>query len=1063
MKGINLWAILFLLSFSDVVRAAPGALSVHRPWGWAENKGQLTDGNGMGLPDVKYYGQDGGVFVFCYPGRIGFVFTKTENISEATGLNGSCRDRARPVSTISANLIFVNANLAAPIVASEQEGYEQNFYLAHTGESGITHIHCYKTITYKSIYPYIDMVLHIKEHGMKYEFVVHPKGKISDIGMQWQGLSGLQMAENGGIRYDLPIAGYDGMVESGPVSYQSCKIIPTRFEKKGQIIGFETSSFSRRKTLIIDPDLSWGTYFGGSAADGAQAIQSDAQGNIYMAGFTNSTSGIATSGAFHSAMGTPANMDAYLAKFDNAGKLLWATYYGGTADEIGFGVDVDHNGNAYLTGWTQSSTGIATKGAFQTSFGGNYDAFLAKFNGKGLLQWSTYYGGANDDYAFAVKTADSGKIYICGYSESNSAIASSGGFKTTNSGGYDAYLAKFDSSGARQWATYFGGTAFDLAYSLAHDTSGNMYISGYTSSSSGIATKGAYQTSYGGGNNDAFVAKFNTSGSLLWATYFGGDGTNTGHIATDKSGNLVLAGSTTSLFGIASTNGYKKTLAGGFDAYVALFNSSGNRLWSTYLGGVNDDEIDAVTTDRYGYIYVAGTTFSSSGIATKGAYQTSLGGGSDVFLAKISNVGIPVWASYYGSGKDEGAFGLVTDSANNVYAAGYTFSMAGIATSGAYQGTNGGNKDAFLLKFGFDYRYDAGVTAIPSPKGILCSGPSQVQVDITNYGSKELDSLQIGWSIVGKDQLPHIWKGKLKHDSTALVALGSYDFPAGNDTVKAWTKLYSGIIDSVPENDTTYIIYKVNPTPAALTGKSAEICLGDSLLLGAKADSGNTYSWTSRPAGFSSAANQPKIAPNANTVYYLTETDTKTGCIGKDSVRITVNKTPIPKWNLHVSGDQVDFHASDSLFGPTAYTWKFGDGDSAFGHLARHVFPKNQSYHVRLTIVSQKGCTSEFDSTINVTESGVDVTNPDLFSLRLSPNPFHGRASFSYHLQARSRILVRLLDQYGQQILVLQDRELWPGNYEMHLDGERYHLSPGIYLLQITADEGTRCLRMVYY
>ena len=188
----------------------------------------------------------------------------------------------------------------------------------------------------------------------------------------------------------------------------------------------------------------------------------------------------------------------------------WGAYYGGTGTDNGISCATDASGNIYLSGQTFSSTGIATTGAHQTTYGGGAkDAFLVKFNSSGVRQWGTYYGGTVNNYGLSCATDTSGNIYLLGQTSSSTGIATTGAHQATSAGGTDAFLVKFNSSGVRQWGTYYGGLNVDIGYSCATDTSGNVYLSGNTwGSTTGIATTGAHQTTYGGGAKDAFLVKF---------------------------------------------------------------------------------------------------------------------------------------------------------------------------------------------------------------------------------------------------------------------------------------------------------------------------------------------------------------------------------------------------------------------------------------------------------------------------------------------------------------------------------------------------------------------------
>ena len=155
------------------------------------------------------------------------------------------------------------------------------------------------------------------------------------------------------------------------------------------------------------------------------------------------------------------------------------------------------------------------------------------------ITWATYYGGTNYDQAYSTAVDGLGNIYITGYTQSTSSIAS-GGFQNTFGGANDAFLTKFDANGSRLWATYFGGTGSDIGQAVTVDGAGNVCLAGYTESTTGIAS-GGFQNTFGGGAYDAFLVKFNSSGSRIWGTYYGGTIYENGNAIIKKirTGNIV--------------------------------------------------------------------------------------------------------------------------------------------------------------------------------------------------------------------------------------------------------------------------------------------------------------------------------------------------------------------------------------------------------------------------------------------------------------------------------------------------------------------------------------------
>jgi uncharacterized protein (TIGR02145 family) len=271
-------------------------------------------------------------------------------------------------------------------------------------------------------------------------------------------------------------------------------------------------------------------------------------------------------------------------------------------------------------------------------------------------------------------------------------------------GNYDGLLVKFNASGQRQWGTYFGGTGQEDLGSCIVNRGGNIYVSGDTKSTSGIATIGSHQSVYGGGLYDCFFEKFNQAGNRLWGTYYGGEGVDQGGIMNvDKNGNIFLTGTTHSDTGIATSGSYQpnRNSPNGENAFLAKLDSNGVRLWGTYYGGEVGEQGSACSTDGSGNVYFAGWTQSLANIASPGAFQQTYGGGpNDGFLAKFTTGGQRVWATYYGGANGEAFYGCSSDYTGNVCLVGETNSTNRIASPGCHQPAfGGGPQDAFIVKF----------------------------------------------------------------------------------------------------------------------------------------------------------------------------------------------------------------------------------------------------------------------------------------------------------------------------------------------------------------------------
>ncbi|MGD1894328.1 MAG: SBBP repeat-containing protein [Cyclobacteriaceae bacterium] len=383
----------------------------------------------------------------------------------------------------------------------------------------------------------------------------------------------------------------------------------------GHDMNYQTSSPVEEDAFLVKFDASgnrlWATYYGGYKAEAGNAVCTDHYGNVYLAGHTDSGSDIASGGHdnIFNENGADGNRfwrDAFLVKFNSNGIRQWGTYYGGEdqRSDVGTGVDTDNEGNVFLTGYTTSTTEIASNG-YDNTFGGVADAFLVKFSSFGVRQWATYFGGVNDDRAHAICVDAWGSVYIAGETQSSSLGYQ--GHDMSYAEDTDAFLAKFSNDGDRYWSTYYGGNGYDIGTSVTTDASAFVYLAGKTSSSNYISTPAAHDPSYNG-STDAFLVKFNFLGMRQWGSYYGGnDREDDTRVCSSVNGEIYLAGTTTSETGIA-TNGSFKTEVEIYDAYLVRFNNVMKRQWGTYYGGSSNEYGHGVATEIAANGYLVGQT-----------------------------------------------------------------------------------------------------------------------------------------------------------------------------------------------------------------------------------------------------------------------------------------------------------------------------------------------------------------------------------------------------------------------------------------------------------------------
>jgi hypothetical protein len=316
-----------------------------------------------------------------------------------------------------------------------------------------------------------------------------------------------------------------------------------------------------------------------------------------------------------------------------------------------------------------------------------------------VLSYSTYLGGTGDDGGARVAVDTSGNAYVTGSTDSVNFPTTPGAFQTA---GHN-FVAKLNATGtALVYSTYLGGTGSDSSAGIAVDGSGNVYVTGVTSSSDFPTTPGAVQTAYGGGSNEAFVTELNATGSaLVYSTYLGGTNRDYGTgIAVDASGNAYVSGTTESSNFPTTPGAFQSNKNGNSNAFVAKLDATGSALlYSTYLGGNGSDSSSGIAVDLSGDAYVTGESNSPNFPTTPGAFQTTNRGSINAFVAKLNASGTALlYGTYLGGSGFDGGNGIAVDASGNAYVTGIANSLDFPTTPGAFQTTKAGNTDAFVAK-----------------------------------------------------------------------------------------------------------------------------------------------------------------------------------------------------------------------------------------------------------------------------------------------------------------------------------------------------------------------------
>ncbi len=595
------------------------------------------------------------------------------------------------------SLEFVGANNEVKVAGNNQLLTKTNYLLGQDNSKWQKEITNYGQVAYQQIYPGVDLIFYGNKKNLEYDLIVAPSINPSFIQLKFEGLQEpIKVNEQG----DLLLVTESGIVrQHKPLIYQEIAgnklpISGSYNINEANLVSFSVGDYDQSQPLIIDPEISYATYIGGSLTDQANAVAIDAAGNAYIVGSTSSTNFPVASALQRNFGGGP--FDVFVAKINPAGtNLVYATYFGGSSIDQGFDIAVDSSGSAYITGLTISSN-FPNQNALQTvKGGGTFDAFVTKLNPAGNnLVYSTYLGGNDDDQAFSLAVNSTGNVFITGSTSSRNFP----GTQNSSLGGpSDGFVTQLNAQGNQiVYSRFLGGSDEDECSSIVVDSTNNAYITGDTFSSN-FPTLMAIQSTLSGGQ-DAFLTKLTPTGTMLYSTYFGGSGNDEGtDVAVDTDNNAYLTG-TTSSTNLLVKGALQRNLAGGVDAFITKFDPTGaNLVYSTYLGGKLDDTVSAINVDSVGSAYITGATFSTD-FPTAKPIQDKNKGISDVFVSVLDSTGSNfVYSTYLGGRAQDASLAMAIDKNGTVYVTGSSIS-SDFPTTNAFQRASGGNSDAFLVK-----------------------------------------------------------------------------------------------------------------------------------------------------------------------------------------------------------------------------------------------------------------------------------------------------------------------------------------------------------------------------
>ncbi len=699
----------------------------------------------------------------------------------------------------------------------------------------------------------------------------------------------------------------------------------------------------------------WGTYYGGSSGADARACATDSQNNIYLVGNTQSSNAIATIGAHQDLIG--GSTDAFLVKFNANGVRLWGTYYGGTSSEFLNDCKTDSQNNIFIVGETISSNAIATIGAHQVTIGGGEDAYLVKFDSNGVRQWGTYYGGLSNEDGYGCATDSQNNIFITGVAYSTNAIATIGAHQPTGGGSYDAFLVKFDSNGVRQWGTYYGGGSSEYGYGCSTDSQNNIYLTGQTSSATAIATIGAYQdTKYGGADaflakfNSNGIRQWGTF-------YGGTGGEISYACRTDSQNNIFIVGETTSSNAIATVGAHQETIGGGSPAFLTKFLGCLSNLQASVTAPNGNsfclgDSLILTANSGIGYNYQ--WLLNGQYIIGENNYNLYASQGGSYSVQIIDSTSCYSLSAAVGVTVNPLPSATITPSSSLSFCQGDSVTLSGTTGTGlTYQwkmnGTNiiGATTQAYVANQSGQYSVvvtnasncsqtsaNTTVTVNLLPTATISAGGTTIFCQ----GNNVLLSANTGAG------LTYQWK----RDGTNISGASSSTYSAtltGNYTALVTNQYFCQTLSSP-------IGVTVNPLPLSTitAGGPLAFCLGNEVTLNANTGVGLTYQWKQNGTPISSATTSSLIA-NQNGAYTVLVTDSLNCSKESTPANVTVHQPPTAVLTPNGAtafcyGDAVTLNANTGA--GLSYQW-FMNNMPFTNSQSSYIVTQPAGYHVVIT------------------------------------------------------------------------------------------------------------------
>lgn len=563
--------VVLLLCFG----VAEASISPSKASYFIENKGQVSS-----FEQVQFVAHQGSNSLFFKKNGLSYVKRHSES-------DGS-------LSQHRIDLSFIGASADVELLGTEQLPSFAAFYGGTKQQ--VSNARHYKSLVYKNVYPNIDLnYFFTAEGGIKYEFIVHKGANPDAIQIEYKGLdTPLQIDKDGNLVIGTQLGNIE---EAAPYSFQEHdKEVPSSYQLQENTLSFQIGEYNSNKDLIIDPYLVWSTYLGGSMGDVGTALATDAHHHLYVLGHTTSNNFPKSTGAHQDTLTGNSDLfiSKFDTLGQLVWSTYFGGLKQEESNDISVSAAGDVY---VLATTNSGASIPVSNGVHQKNHGGESDAFLIRLSTLGQLKWASYLGGTKNDMGTGLQVSSSGThIYVTGYTESNDFYTSVNAHQKSLKDSTDGFVTQFDNSGKVVWSTYLGGSRQDVLNDLCLGPLGRVYVTGTTSSKNFPIQGKAHQDTLGG-KLDAIVARLSAKGVLEWSTFFGNteNETGVGIVVTDRSQVCITGDTESKNLLIGSTYEVIDTFSdGGTDIFLAGFKPFGPLAWARFYGGTKADHAASI-------------------------------------------------------------------------------------------------------------------------------------------------------------------------------------------------------------------------------------------------------------------------------------------------------------------------------------------------------------------------------------------------------------------------------------------------------------------------------------